>query len=154
MTDFVLHPRLVTATFPLGDLPLCRVLLLNDHRYPWLLMIPRRVGIEEIVDLAPEDRGQLIEEMAQASSALRRCFDPFRLNIADIGNKAEQLHIHVVARNPGDPAWPAVVWSRTLEPYADAEAAGRVRDPLLEAFAEIAGFQRLDKHTDPGVERL
>lgn len=151
---FVLHPRLVTATVPIGDLPLSRVLLLDDHRYPWLLLVPRRVGVEEIVDLPPVERAQLIEEIALLSAVLREAFSPFRLNIADIGNKAEQLHIHIVARDPDDEAWPAVVWSRGLAPYDDAKARLAVRRRVLAPLAGRGDFIELAHHTDPGVDRL
>ena len=151
---FVLHPRLVTATVPIGDLPLSRVLLLDDRRYPWLLLVPRRMGVEEIVDLAPADRAKLIEEIALLSAVLQETFSPYRLNIADIGNKAEQLHIHIVARKPGDEAWPAVVWSRALAPYEDAEARAAMRQRILTPLAGRADFVELARHTDPGVARL
>ena len=154
MSKFVLNPRLVKATFPIGDLALCRVLLLDDRRYPWVLMVPRRENITEIVDLTPVDRSVLIEEIAVVSDAMRKQFQPFRLNIADIGNKAPQLHIHIVARNTEDEAWPAVVWSRPLVPFENAKMAEVVRSPLSEAITERAPFTELDEHTDPGVDHL
>jgi diadenosine tetraphosphate (Ap4A) HIT family hydrolase len=138
---FVLLERLVRATAEVGDLPLCRVLLLNDRRFAWLLLVPRREGIEEIADLARADRAQLIEEIATASDVLRRLYQPSRLNIADIGNKAPQLHIHIVARHQGDPLWPSVVWSRDHEPYDDPGLAARVAE-LQDGFADVAGFSR------------
>ena len=154
-TPFVLHPRLVTATRPVGDLPLCRVLLIDDRRYPWLLLVPRRPGIEEIADLTPADRAVLIEEIAAASNVLRSLYDPFRLNIADIGNRAEQLHIHIVARAPDDEAWPKVVWSRDRAPYEDLAARDARLDQLRAAFADRSdGFHDQREHTDPGVAHL
>lgn len=152
---FVLHPRLVTATRPVGDLPLCRVLLIDDRRYPWLLLVPRRPRIEEIVDLISADRAVLIEEIAAASDVLKSLYDPFRLNIADIGNRAEQLHVHVVARHPDDEAWPKVVWSRDRAPYEDLAARDARLDQLRPAFAgRTYGFHALFEHTDPGVAHL
>jgi diadenosine tetraphosphate (Ap4A) HIT family hydrolase len=136
---FVLQERLVRATAPIGDLPLCRLLLLNDRRFAWLLLVPRRDGIEEIVELTRVDRAQLIEEIAAASEVLRRLYRPFRLNIADIGNKAPQLHIHIVARHQDDPFWPSVVWSRDYERYDEAGLAAR-RAELQAAFAELPDF--------------
>ena len=154
MPDFVLNPRLVKATFPIGDLALCRVLLLNDSRYPWVLMVPRREGIEEIADLTPADRAVFIEELAAVSDAMRKRFQPYRLNIADIGNKAPQLHIHVVARNTDDEAWPAVVWSRPLVPFENAIEAQTMRGQMIEAIAECASLDVLTEHTDPAVDHL
>jgi diadenosine tetraphosphate (Ap4A) HIT family hydrolase len=136
---FVLHERLARAGAAIGDLPLCRVLLLNDRRFAWLLLVPRRDGIEEIVDLAKADRVQLVEEIAQASEVLRRLYRPYRLNVADIGNKAAQLHIHIVARHQDDPLWPSVVWSRDYERYDEAGLEARLAE-LRPAFAEVPGF--------------
>ena len=153
---FVLHPRLVTATRPVGDLAVSRVLLLDDRRYPWLLLVPRRAGVEEIVDLAPADRAVVIEEMATCEAVSKDLFKPFRLNVADIGNKAEQLHIHIVARQTDDEAWPAVVWSRPpLETYrSEDDMEGRLA-ALRAAFAgRDPAFVALSEHTDPGVEAL
>ena len=54
---FALDPRLAADTFAVGDLPLCRVLLMNDSRFPWLILVPRRAGLSEIHDLsAPRAR--------------------------------------------------------------------------------------------------
>jgi diadenosine tetraphosphate (Ap4A) HIT family hydrolase len=136
---FVLHERLMAASAQLGDAPLCRILLLNDRRFPWLLLVPRRMDIEEIVDLAKADRVQLIEEIAQVSSVLRALYRPYRLNIADIGNKAAQLHIHIVARHQDDPLWPAVVWSHPYEHYDDPGLAARVAE-LQRGLTAMPGF--------------
>lgn len=138
---FELHERLLRASAAIGDLPLCRVLLLNDRRFAWLLLVPKRPGIEEIVDLARADRAQLIEEIADASDVLRRLYRPFRLNVADIGNKAAQLHVHIVARHEDDPLWPSVVWSREYERYDEAGLAARVAE-LQAGFAQVPGFSR------------
>lgn len=154
MSSFVLNPRLVTATFPIGDLPLCRILLINDHRYPWLLMVPRRDDLREIVDLDKEDRAVFIEELAAVSTLMRDAFGAFGLNVADIGNKAPQLHVHVVVRKTDDPAWPSVVWSQAMEPYPNREAADQVRAIIIRGLADEPGFQQIDAHTDPGVDRL
>jgi diadenosine tetraphosphate (Ap4A) HIT family hydrolase len=136
---FELHERLVRATAELGDAPLCRILLLNDRRFPWLLLVPRRERTEEIVDLAKADRIQLIEEIAQASGVLRALYRPYRLNVADIGNKAPQLHVHIVARYQDDALWPAVVWSNPYERYDDAGLAARVAE-LQKGLAAMPGF--------------
>ncbi len=136
---FDLHPRLVAATAPVGDLPLSTVLLLDDHRLPWILLVPRRAGIEEIFELAPADRARLVEEIAATSEAMKRRFEPFRLNVADIGNRAPQLHVHVVARYEDDPFWPAVAWSRERAPYDPAARDARRRE-MIEAFTPVAGF--------------
>jgi carboxymethylenebutenolidase len=108
--EFHLHGRLQEDAIEVGDLPLCRVLLMNDARFPWLILVPRLDGLREIVDLDAADRARLIEEIAVASEAMRAVFEPEKLNVAALGNVVPQLHVHVIARYTGDAAWPAPVW--------------------------------------------
>lgn len=136
---FDLHPRLVAATAPIGELPLSTVLLLDEHRLPWILLVPRREAVQEIFELAAADRAQLVEEIAATSAAMKRRFQPSRLNVADIGNRAPQLHVHVVARFEDDPFWPDVAWSRERVAYEPQARADR-RAEMAGAFAAIAGF--------------
>ncbi len=122
---FVLDQRLAADTAEIDDLDLCRVLLLKDARYPWLILVPRKPGLVEVGDLSREDRIALSDETDRAANALLRLYAPDKINIAAIGNIVRQLHIHVVARTNGDPAWPGPVWGHSpAEPYqADALAA-------------------------------
>ncbi len=108
--DFALDPRLVTDTVAVADLPLCRVLLMNDARWPWLILVPRRTGVRELIDLSPAEQQVLTGEIALASHAMKALYAPDKLNVAALGNMVEQLHVHVIARWRGDPAWPAPVW--------------------------------------------
>jgi diadenosine tetraphosphate (Ap4A) HIT family hydrolase len=129
---FALHPTLARDTVEVTRLPLCRVLLMNDRRFPWLILVPEREGAREIHELSPADRAVLIEEIALASEALARAFRPDKLNVGALGNIVPQLHVHVVARTAGDPAWPGPVWgSGVAEPYAEGEIA--------EVRARLAG---------------
>jgi diadenosine tetraphosphate (Ap4A) HIT family hydrolase len=107
---FEINPRIVADTVFLTDWPLCRVLLMNDSTYPWLLLVPRREGMVEITDLEAPDRLVLMEEIARASTALRQAASPHRINVAALGNVVAQLHVHVIARDTGDAAWPKPVW--------------------------------------------
>ena len=119
MSDFELHPRLAADTVFVADWTLCRVLLMNDARYPWLILVPRRAGATEIFDLNPDDREMLIAEIALASERLKHFSHTAKINVGALGNLVPQLHIHIVARNPGDAAWPGPVWgSGQSEPYA------------------------------------
>ncbi|HRQ65371.1 MAG TPA: HIT family protein, partial [Xanthomonadaceae bacterium] len=122
-TGFELHPRLDADTIALAELPLCSVRLMNDARFPWLILVPRRAGVCEIAELDPWDRQALMEEVARASVALRQVVATDRINVAALGNVVPQLHVHVVARLHGDAAWPGPVWgSGAAQPYA-AQAA-------------------------------
>ena len=126
-TGFSLHPRLAADTHHVGDLPLCSVLLIDDARFPWLVLVPRRPDLREIVDLPAEERAVLIEEIAAASRALQGVSGAEKLNVGAIGNVVPQLHIHVVARFATDLAWPAPVWGQGAPvPYGAAECSARV----------------------------
>ena len=105
-----LDPQLERDTFALGDLPLSRVLLMNDANYPWLILVPRRPALVEIIDLAENEQAQLMAEIARASHALKAVTACDKLNVAAIGNVVAQLHVHIVARRQSDAAWPKPVW--------------------------------------------
>ena len=111
--SFVLHARLEADTFFGADWPLCRVLVMNDRRYPWLVLVPRRPGAVEIADLAPPDRALLIEEIARAGEILRGLPEVAKLNVGALGNLVPQLHVHVLGRRADDPAWPGPVWGHS-----------------------------------------
>lgn len=108
--SFTLHPTLTHDTVEVTRLSLCRVLLMRDSRFPWLILVPEREGAREIHDLPPADRATLIEEIAQTSQILQRLFRPDKLNVGALGNVVPQLHVHVVARTAGDAAWPGPAW--------------------------------------------
>ncbi len=130
---FALHPRLAADTVPVGDLPLCRILLMADARFPWLILVPRR-SVTEIVDLAAPERATLVEEIALASRVLRDETGAEKLNVGALGNIVAQLHIHVVARFATDAAWPGPVWgSGAAVPY-EADAARRLARRLGAAL--------------------
>jgi diadenosine tetraphosphate (Ap4A) HIT family hydrolase len=105
-----LHPQLERDTINIGDLPLCRVLVIQDANYPWLLLVPRRNEVVEIVDLDEVEQAQLMTETARVARALREITKCDKLNIAALGNVVPQLHVHVVARRTTDAAWPRPVW--------------------------------------------
>ena len=117
-----LHPQLARDTAPVGDLALARLLAMNDANYPWVILVPRRGGAVEIIDLDEADRGRLMVEIAQVSAALRELTACAKLNVAAIGNVVPQLHVHVVARRTDDAAWPKPVWGAVpASPYSAGE---------------------------------
>ena len=135
--DFTLHDRLAADSVALGDGLLSSVRLMNDRRYRWLILVPRRAGLREIHELAAADRALLIEEIALAGQALQAATRAAKINVGALGNLVPQLHVHVVARSPGDPAWPGPIWGHGRpEPYdAAALAAECVR--LQQALAPL-----------------
>lgn len=119
-----LHPRLREDCFPIGRFELCHLLLMNDARYPWCILVPDREDITEIHQLADRDQIQLIRESSRLARALESLFAPDKLNIAAIGNLVPQLHVHHVVRYRNDAAWPAPIWGH-LPPSPYSEAAAR-----------------------------
>ena len=105
-----LHPQLERDTASLGDLPLSRVLAMNDANYPWLILVPRKADITEIIDLDQPEQAQLMSEVTRVAHALRDVTACHKLNIAALGNAVPQLHVHIIARFRHDPAWPKPVW--------------------------------------------
>ena len=131
---FSLDPRLAADTFPVGDLALCRVLLMNDSRFPWLILVPRRADLSEIFDLAASERAVLIEEAARAAEKLKALAGADKINIGALGNAVAQLHVHLVARRAGDAAWPGPVWGAGQASPYEAEAAATLVDHLRRAL--------------------
>lgn len=132
---FALDPRLQADTRHVAMLPLCELRLMDDARYPWLILVPRRAGMAEIADLAETEQRQLWQEANQAAAALRAVAACDKLNLGALGNIVRQLHLHVVARTEGDAAWPGPVWgSGAAVPYDAGMLAARM-DALRQALA-------------------
>jgi diadenosine tetraphosphate (Ap4A) HIT family hydrolase len=124
-------------TAQVGDLTLCCVRAMNDATYPWLVLVPRRAGVTEIIDMDAADRAQLMTEISAAATVLKDVTRCDKLNIGAIGNLVPQLHIHIVARRRGDPAWPKPVWGAAPpQPYAP-----QTLDAFVEAVREAIGIE-------------
>ena len=117
------------------DLKLCTVLM-EDKEYPWIILIPMRENVQQIHELSKEDGFQLMEEIRAASQIMNKLFSPDRLNIAAIGNKTPQLHIHIVARNTTDPLWPETVWGQKMKKLSVEEIEKRERS-LKQEFQNV-----------------
>jgi len=92
--------------------------VMNDRRWPWLILVPQRPGIEEVHDLTPLDQAMLTFEVNMAAQTLKRVTGCTKINTGALGNIVRQLHVHVIARSEGDAAWPGPVWGYGLrEPY-------------------------------------
>src|ERR1700746_2089820 len=116
-----LPPQLKQDTIDIGDLPLCRVLVIKDANYPWLLLVPRREDAVEIIDLSEIEQAQLMTETSRVARALKEVTKCDKLNIAALGNAVPQLHVHIIARRTGDIAWPRPVWGVAPPLAHDAE---------------------------------
>ena len=124
---FSLHERLAADTWTIKDLALCRVLLMNDRRYSWLVLVPRRVGLREVHEIAVADKPAFQSEIDQASVFLKEMTGAFKINVAAIGNMVPQLHVHVIARFENDAVWPKPVWGLgEAEPYPPSEVGSLI----------------------------
>lgn len=128
MPQFSLHPQLAADCHPVGDLALSRVLLFDDRRYPWVLLVPRRGAIREIFELDAADRQTLLDESCRLAELMLALFGKGKLNIGALGNTVPQLHLHHVLRRPGDPAWPGPVWGHSpAVPHTTEERSQRLQ---------------------------
>jgi diadenosine tetraphosphate (Ap4A) HIT family hydrolase len=133
-SDWTLDPQLAAETVPVGDLELSRVLLADDANYPWLILVPRKPALADLIDLDESGQRQLLAEVDAAARALKRVTRCDKLNIAALGNVVAQLHVHVIARRRSDAAWPKPVWGavppRTYEAPARTALIGVIRGEL------------------------
>ena len=118
-----LHKQLAADTIALGDLEICRVLLMNNQRFPWLILVPRQDGLRELFDLAPQDYTIVMEEVRHTSQVFSTLTNADKMNVAALGNMVAQLHIHIIARFKNDLAWSQPVWSHNTkaEPYTQSK---------------------------------
>lgn len=124
---FELDSRLHNDTYFVCDLALCRVLLMNDCQFPWLILVPRKNELAEIVDLTSEEQVVLLKESALVSRVLQTLFAPHKLNIGALGNVVRQLHVHHIARFENDIAWPKPVWgNQPTKAYDEREVQQRL----------------------------
>lgn len=135
---FALDSRLQQDTLPLGDFSLCRLLLMNDAHYPWFILVPRREEVSELFQLDVVDQQALWREATFLAETLKDTFAADKMNVATLGNMVSQLHMHVIVRRRGDPAWPAPVWGKLpAQPYSEEQVAAikaRLRLVLTDNF--------------------
>jgi diadenosine tetraphosphate (Ap4A) HIT family hydrolase len=147
MMSFTLDPRLKNDTIAIGDAALSRVLLMDDERFPWVILVPRRPDLAELTDLGVCERALLIEEIAAVSTALWQRAGVDKINVGALGNLVRQLHIHVVARTIGDEAWPGPVWGAgPRRPYG-AEAREKISQEIAEALHQIVMTRSIREET-------
>jgi diadenosine tetraphosphate (Ap4A) HIT family hydrolase len=113
MTEFTVDPVITSLTLQLADWPLSRLFLYNDSRYHWGLLVPRRPGVIEMADLTPDDQAQMMREIVQLTGLVRALPGVEKINVGNLGNMVTQLHVHVIGRFKGDPAWPGPVWGHS-----------------------------------------
>ena len=120
---FDVAPRLARDSLFVTNLPLCNVRLMNNRKFPWLILVPRVADTSEWIDLSRDEQHRLSDEIAVVSHILTALVTPHKLNIAALGNQVSQLHVHVIARYKEDTAWPNPVWGGAgTEEYAEDES--------------------------------
>lgn len=130
---WTLHERLAADTVPVQDLALCRLLVMRDARFAWAILVPRVPGLTELHQLPAADRDQLMREVTAVASALAGLPGITKINHGALGNLVPQFHWHVVARHPGDAAWPGPVWGSGAAVPPDPAALAQ----LVAALAAI-----------------
>ncbi|MDX2112662.1 MAG: HIT domain-containing protein [Alphaproteobacteria bacterium] len=125
---FSLHPQLAADTHLIGDLPACRLLLMNNSSFPWVILVPRKDGLRELFDLSAEDYTAVMAEVRLVSEAFASETRADKMNIAALGNMVPQLHIHIIARYKTDAAWPNPVWNSGIAatPYHASELSEKL----------------------------
>jgi len=135
--SFALDPRLAADTLAIGDLPLSRALLMNDARFPWVILVPRRAGLIELTDLDAAERTQLTQELAQVAEILQAWPAAEKINIGMLGNIVRQFHAHVIARRTDDAAWPGPVWGSGAAIRYDASECDATLAWFNDRFASL-----------------
>ena len=136
--SFELHSRLAQDTFSLGHFQLCQLLLMNDSQYPWFILVPKRAALRELYQLTPQDQQVFMQESSYLAEQLALLYQPDKLNIASIGNKVPQLHIHHIVRYQTDNAWPEPVWGKfSRTPYTESELATTVANVTAQLQAQL-----------------
>jgi len=134
---YQLHERLAADTLAIGQFSLCDVRLMNDARYPWVILVPRKAGITESYQLKPTEQQQLMTESAFVAEQLGNLVSADKMNVAALGNVVSQLHIHHIARYQSDQSWPAPVWGKgETVPYHQNEAQAVIAQ-LTVIFADL-----------------
>ena len=116
--DFSIHSKLTADTINLGSFSLCEVLLMNDCRFPWIILVPKIADLQDFHEIPIQHREVLFQEIEQASEMIQKHWQVDKMNVAALGNQVSQLHIHVIGRRRTDEAWPNPVWGHgTPIPY-------------------------------------
>lgn len=110
MADWVLDQKLADDSIFVADWPLSQLRLINDSRFPWLVLVPRVSNIEEIFQLSSYDQQRLLQESSHLAKTLSDLFKADKMNVAALGNVVRQLHVHHIVRYVGDCCYPSPVW--------------------------------------------
>ena len=134
VSDFQPDERLVRDSDLVTKIGLCELRLMKEARWPWLVLVPQRPGASEVFDLTPLDQTMLTFETTLVAEALKAVTGATKINTGALGNIVRQLHVHVIARNEGDPNWPGPVWGFGAAEPRSAEETKAFSAKLLDAL--------------------
>ena len=103
----------------ISDLKLCEIRMIDNSKFPWIILIPKRKKKSDISELNKKDRSLLMDEIVYCSNLMKKIFKTSKLNVEKIGNIVPQLHIHIIARKKTDTTWPLSVWVTKSKPYTE-----------------------------------
>ena len=116
--SFKLDRKFLKSSHHITDLKLCSIRLHDNSKFPWIIIIPKRIKITDITNLNSKDQILLMKELVYVSRLMKKLFKTSRINVEKIGNLVPQLHIHVIARHKKDTSWPLSVWVVKGKPYS------------------------------------
>ena len=102
----------------IAELKLCSIRLIDNAKFPWIILIPKRKNITDISELNSKDQMLLMKEIVHCSKLMKNIFKTKKLNVEKIGNIVPQLHIHIIARSVKDSTWPLSVWVVKSKAYS------------------------------------
>ena len=115
---FKIHKKFEKTTHYIADLKLCQIRLQDNAKFPWIMLIPKRNKVSQILDLSRKDQIRLMDEIQYCSKIMKKNFPCDNLNVEKVGNIVPQLHIHIVPRHKKDPSWPLSIWVVKGKPYS------------------------------------
>ena len=127
------NKNFLKSSYYISDLKLCTIRLIDNQKFPWIILIPRRKGVTDITELTPKDQLLLMKEIVYSSKKMKKIFKTSKLNVEKIGNIVPQLHIHIIARYKNDNSWPLSVWVVKGTTYTKV-ALAKVLDKIKKGF--------------------
>ena len=127
------NKNFIKSSHYIKDLKLCSVRLIDNNKFPWIILIPKRKKITDITELSSRDQNLLMKEIVLSSKVMKKLFKTSKLNVEKIGNIVPQLHIHIIARSTKDSTWPLSVWVTKGKPYSK-QSLKKIIDLLKKGF--------------------
>ena len=127
------NKKFTKSSYFITELKLCAVRLVNNKKFPWIILIPKKIKVTDITELKVKDQTLLIKEIVLASKIMKKIFNTKKLNVEKIGNKVSQLHIHIIARSSKDSSWPLSVWVVKGKTYSKSALIDIIR-AIRKAF--------------------